>query len=106
MLEAVDRSGAIGWTNEANNLASTFSGGLVNYQNLLGQDKQLTRFQARGATSQFIGASGDFFDGMATVGRATATNDWSQGDINAARRLVPMQNLVYWNWLLNRIFKD
>lgn len=103
LAEALDRSGALGWLNEANNLAARFSGGKINYNRAFGIDSELSRYEVRGIIGSLAGPTGGLLADVAGVGSAVSKGEWEDADSNKARRVIPMQNLIYWNWLLNRI---
>ena len=54
LLESIDRSGAIGWLNEANSLTAKFSGGAIDYKNIWGGGGELSRYQTRTIAGSLI----------------------------------------------------
>lgn len=108
IMEGLDRSGSLGLLNEANNLTSKFSGGFIDYTKLWGSDKpMMSRYQARNTLGTFAGPTGGAVNDLGSLGRLMGSGEeWSRDDGNRMRRLIPFNNALYWNWGLNRIFKD
>jgi hypothetical protein len=92
MVNAVDRSGLLGWLMEANALTEKMTAGAVGISKLTG--RPISRYASRNA----IGAlAGPTFGTLQSIGQVTSSgfSQWSESDTRAARRLIPYQNLFF-----------
>lgn len=101
IYNAVDRAGVMGWLNEPIQFASMASRGTLSPNQLWGSETvRTTRYQSRNLLGSLIGPTGDLVGDLGSVSGALATGDWSDGDVSAARKLLPYQNLFYFDMLL------
>ena len=105
IYESFDRSGMMGVINEPLQIAAKATGGVINPKRLWGGDAEvLSRYKARNIWGTF-GPTTDFIGDTLSVSRALSTGEISEGDVRAARRLLPYQNLFYISHLLNEVEK-
>ena len=103
---AVDRAGILGWLNEPIQMASKFSRGAINPARLWGSDGvNVDRYQSRNVLGTVIGPTGDLLGDLASTTGAITNMDYSEGDVSATRKLLPMQNLFYFAMLLQALEK-
>lgn len=100
ILEGVDRAGIGGWLFEMNSMAEKLTRGKFGLSALTGKE-QMSRYQSRNVLDSLIGPSGGRLEDAARLSGAAATGDWSQGDVRAVRRVLPLQNLFYMRWLFD-----
>jgi len=92
IVEGLDRSGLAAVFMEANNLGE--KAGLPGLSRLAGA-APVSRFQSRNLAGTLAGPTSGFIGDVATVTRAVATGEVSEGDARTAARLMPFQNLFY-----------
>jgi len=94
----------LGWTMEPYGIANKMSGGEIAIARLWGGDAdQLSRYASRNIMGSIGGVSTDLLGDVAAVTSALSTGEVSEGDVNAARKLVPYQNLWYMDKLFDAI---
>ena len=104
IFDAMDRGGVLGWLNEPIQAASMLSRGALSPNQLWGSDQaRVSRYQSRNILGAFLGPSADLLGDISSVSGAISTGEWSEGDVSAARKLLPAQNLFYFVWLLKSI---
>jgi hypothetical protein len=103
--EAVSRGNLLGWLDEANTLSSKMSRGKVDMYRAIGATKPLSRDAGRTAVENLLGPSFGKMANLTRVTGAMATGDVNAGDLNAVRRLVPYQNLWFFNRALTEVEK-
>lgn len=102
LAEGIDRSGVLGWLMDANNVIERASRGALGVHPWL-DGSQSTRYEARDIYNLLGGPTiGTLADLVRTAG-GQATLQPTMGDIRAARRLVPYQNLFYMRWLFDNM---
>jgi hypothetical protein len=93
--EGVDRSGIIGSMSDVMAIgARTFGVGWSG-----------SRYSGRGDVDLFLGPSSGLIRDAFTVTAAMRDGRLSEGEMKAARRLVPFQNLFYTRWLFDQAEK-
>lgn len=102
IYESIDRAGVLGWLNEPIQMASKMTGGVVNPARLWGSNTTgVSRYASRNVLG-ILGPSTDLAGDFASVTRAIATGERTEGDARAMRKLLPMQNLFYFRWLFDQ----
>jgi len=102
VFESIDRAGVLGWLNEPIQMASKMTGGVVNPARLWGSESAgVSRYASRNILG-ILGPTTDLAGDFAALTRAMATGEISEGDAKAMRKLLPMQNLFYFRWLLDK----
>lgn len=91
----VERSGLLGWYQEANSLSAKFSGGSADVFRLAGADRPDSRYISRSVLGAFLGPTANKFEDLVRVTGTAANLDWSAADTRRLRRMVPGQNLFY-----------
>lgn len=100
LAEGVDRSGALGWFFEVNNITEKLTRGRVGVSALTG-GPIMSRYASRNVIGALIGpTSGAISDAAQAIG-AFSAGDWKESDTSAMRRLLPYQNLFYMRRLLD-----
>lgn len=89
-LDAMDRSGLLGWLFEANAVAEL---GGVGLKSLTGQ--RLSRFQSRSGLLGLLGPSVDMAANLANLSQAVVSGDLRQSDIHKVMKMVPFNNVFY-----------
>lgn len=102
----VERSGVLGWYQEANSLSAKFSGGAADVFRLAGADRPDSRYISRSVLGAFLGPTANKFEDLVRVTGTAANLDWSAADTRRLRRMVPGQNLFYIRRLLDRLEGD
>jgi hypothetical protein len=104
--EAISRGNILGWLDEANTLSSKMTRGKLDIYRAIGADKPLSRDAGRTAVENLLGPTVGKLSNLTRVTGAMATGDVNAGDIKAIRRLVPSQNLWFWNRALTEVEKN
>ena len=96
IMEGVDRSGTLGWITQGNAYMERMTG--VGASALMGAG-QLSRMKSRSKVDMLAGPSAGFINDLGTVLGGLSANvlegkNWSEGTYNAARRMLPWQNLI------------
>lgn len=97
--EAFDQSGLAGWMFEANALTEKLTRGTIGASALTG--KEVRRFSGRDVASTLLGPSAGLLTDLAAVTGAASSGTWSEADVRALRRTVPLQNLFYLRAIFN-----
>lgn len=96
--EGIDRSGLLGIWGNFNAITEKLTAGQVGLQKLMGGEP-ISKYRSRSVVNDLMGPSmGTLKDSVRTtnaVFNAIAGEEIDQGDIKAARRLVPFNNLIY-----------
>ena len=93
----VDRTGFFGILYDVKNMTERATGRF-----LLG-DQVASRFQSRSLVSNALGPSVGAAETIVRTAYGTAQGELTDGDIHAARRLLPYQNLFYASWLFDAL---
>jgi predicted GIY-YIG superfamily endonuclease len=105
--EGIDRSGVLGWFGEANTAAEKLSSGRFGMGAMMGIEpgKAIpTRMVARSMSETIAGPTfGSLADGILKVTSGTMTEDWTEQDTRALRRLMPYQNLFWFSGVVDQI---
>jgi len=104
--EGVDRSGVFGMWGNVNAITEKLSAGRVGLQPLLGGE-QISKYRARSVINDLMGPSmGTLKDTIKITNAifdALADGEISPSDINAVRRLLPYQNLIFTRRLFDEV---
>lgn len=104
-LEVVDRSGMLGVVMEGNNMLHSSPLRRLSISSLLGVDEQVSRYSARNVWPAILGPSAGLFeDGLQLTRTSMEEGGWTQADMRKLRRLLPLQNLTYLRWALDKAF--
>lgn len=99
--EAFDRSGLLGWLNDANNIAEKFTYGKVGMSALTG--RQASRYASRNQVGALLGPSFDLLGDFGQMaGAPFSPNGWGESDTHTLRKLMPLQNLFYLRTLFDQ----
>jgi hypothetical protein len=101
-MEGMDRGGIFPVIMDLNNIVDRFGYGL-------GSAIGVNRFEKFGQQSllgQVVGVSGSTLDNSARVLAGLGDGEVSQSDMKRMAKMLPMQNLLYWNWLTTKIGQD
>lgn len=100
-VEALDKSGLVGWLMDANNIAEKASRGRVGLSAFTGE--QVSRYASRNVTGAFLGPSADAVSDIFQISGSIFAGDTTKSDLHKARQLMPAQNLFYVRGLLNQV---
>lgn len=99
--EGVDRSGALGWIMEVNNVAEKITGNRVGVSAMLGIEPS-SRFNSRSALGSIFGPSIVKAEDALNILYSASTGDMKDSDVRRIRRMIPLQN----NMFLRGIFDE
>jgi hypothetical protein len=102
-VEALDKSGLVGWLMDANNIAEKATRGRVGFSALTG--KPVSRYASRNVTGAFLGPSADAVADIFQVSGSIFAGDTTQADVHKLRKLLPANNLFYIRSLFDRVEK-
>jgi hypothetical protein len=102
-VEAMDKSGLVGWLMDANNIAEKATRGRVGFSAITG--KQVSRYASRNVTGAILGPSADAVADIFDVSGSIFAGDTTQSDLHKLRQLIPAQNLFYLRSLFDRVEK-
>ena len=100
-VEALDKSGLLGWAMEANLIAEKATRGNVGFSALTG--KEVSRYASRNVYGAFLGPSADAVANIFQISGSIFAGDTSKADLHKARMLIPFQNLFYLRRLFDRV---
>lgn len=100
-VEALDKSGLVGWLMDVNNIAEKASRGRVGFSAITG--KQVSRYSSRNVTGAFLGPTADAISDIFQVSGSIFAGDMTKSDLHRARQFLPAQNLFYVRGLLNQV---
>ena len=89
----IDRSGALGAYGQGINIIAKISG----------NEAMSSRFAARNILSSMLGPSLGTAETLFTVGTAAARGEMSDSEVRQARRLIPYNQIPYWQWLFDQM---
>jgi len=101
--EGVDRSGVLGWLYEAGNISEKFTRGLIGPSALTGDGEMASRYASRGVFGALFGPSVGRVEDIAKATGAAVSNEFSESDVRALRRLIPYQSLFYMRGLFDKL---
>jgi len=105
VVEALDRSGTMGYFWDINNVTEKLTRGTVGVSALTG-DEPMSRYASRNLVGALAGPSfGTISEAAVAIGAATS-GDFQASDVHRVRKLLPGQNLFYVRNLLNQIEED
>ncbi len=96
--EAFNNSGLSGWLMDANAVLEKATQGQIGLKRLTG--RELSRFAATDLFGMLGPTTGTARDMISLLGGATGAG-FTQSDVNAFRRLLPLQNVFYLRWLFD-----
>ncbi|MDR6954890.1 putative nucleic acid-binding Zn-ribbon protein [Ancylobacter sp. 3268] len=99
-IEGIDRSGALGWLMEANNISERLSRGHVGLSALTGE--YASRYQSRNIYGVLGGPTADLAGDVAQISGAIAAGDMRATDLRLARRMAPYNNVFWLSTALDR----
>lgn len=96
VVEGIDRGGTLGWISQGNAILERMTGFGVSTMTGTGA---LTRMQARSRVDTILGPTAGFINDItgiagAAVDKLIDGEPFSEGDYNAMRRMLPLQNLT------------
>lgn len=100
-VEALDRSGLVGWLMEANNASEKITRGKVGFSALTGE--QVSRYASRNATASLLGPTLGTVQDMIDVTGSAMAGEFQKSDARKLRQLMPLQNLFYLRTLFNTV---
>ena len=100
-VEALDKSGLLGWAMEANLIAEKATRGNVGFSALTG--KEVSRYASRNVYGAFLGPSADAVANIFQISGSIFAGDTSKADLHKARMLIPYQNLFFLRRLFDRV---
>lgn len=92
--EGISRSAMTGWLGEANQVASKFSGGKLDYNRVYGATAPLTRRADNSPLSELLGPTYSRLEGLAGIVSHVASGNATANDVHQARMALPLQNLM------------
>jgi hypothetical protein len=106
LIEGVDRSGALAWFMEPNNMLEKASRGHLGLNAMLG-GAPMSRYASRNTVGALFGPSIGTTQSLVSVaGSATASAftdaEWQATDTHALRRLLPYQNLMGFRQVIDK----
>lgn len=104
IVEGIDKSGVSGFMGDVNNISEKFTGGKFGANALIGA-APMSRYASRG----YLGAIGGPTAGLvetAGIGLTALFNGDDKRAVQAARALMPGQNLFYFRGLFDKIQED
>lgn len=101
VVEAVDRSGLVGWVMDANNMVEKLTRGKVGASFFTGE--QMTRYASRNVTGAFLGPTPEAVADIFQVSGSMFAGDMKRTDVATGRKFLPGQNLFYLRSLFNRV---
>jgi hypothetical protein len=99
----LDRSALTGWFGEGNQLASQISGGKLDYNRLYGATAPLSRRRDLTLAGTFLGPSAELAERGLETGQHVLSGKATAADIHSARIALPLQNLMGFRILINRV---
>lgn len=100
-VEALDKSGLVGWLMDANGIVEKATRGNVGLSYLTG--KQISRYASRDVTGAFLGPTADAVSDIFQVSGSIFAGDTTQSDLHRAGKLIPARNLFYVRWLFDKV---
>jgi len=102
LTEALDRSGALGYLSDMNNIMEKATGGTVGISALTGS-LGMSRYASRNAVGAALGPSFGTAEDLRKIIYATTAGDFKKSDIHTIRKMIPYQNLFYIRGLLDKL---
>ena len=93
VMAGIDRSGALGAYGQGINILAKISG----------NEAMSSRFAARNILSSMLGPSLGTAETLFHVGTAAARGEMSDSDLRQARRLLPYNQVPYWQWMFDQM---
>jgi hypothetical protein len=101
--EGITRSAMPGWLNEANQLASKGTGGMVDYGRLFGATMPNSRRRDNSLLSDIMGPTYSRVEQLTGAASHIVSGKASSADIHQARMALPLQNLMGFRRLLDEV---
>lgn len=102
VAEGVDRSGILAWVMNLNNMAEKMTGGTVGMRALLGAPPG-SKYVERNLDNLVLGPTWDLAEQGYKVAGDLARGDVNQGTVHALRKTVPLQNLFFLRYTLDKV---
>ena len=102
VAEGVDRSGILAWVMNFNNMAEKMTGGTVGMRALLGAPPS-SKYVERDFGNLVLGPTWDLAEQGYKVAGDLARGDVNQGTVHALRKTVPLQNLYFLRYTLDKV---
>jgi hypothetical protein len=102
VAEGVDRSGILAWVMNLNNMAEKMTGGTVGMRGLLGAPPG-SKYVERDLDHLILGPTWDLAEQGYKVAGDLARGDVNQGTVHAIRKTVPLQNLFFLRYTLDKV---
>lgn len=101
-INGIDRSGIMGWMMDANTIIERASRGTIGVNPMIGTPGT-SKYRAQDIFSLLGGPTSGTVGNMVRTAGAISKREFTEGDIRAFRRLIPYQNLIYLQWLTDRL---
>jgi len=102
LTEALDRSGALGYLSDLNNIMEKATGGTIGISALTGSGG-MSRYASRNAVGAALGPSFGTAEDLRKIIYATTAGDFTKSDVHTVRKMLPYQNLFYIRGLLDKL---
>lgn len=102
-VEGIDRSGALGWLMEVNNISERLSRGHIGLSALSGE--YASRYQSRNIYGVLGGPTADLAGDVSQLAGAVSAGDVRATDLHVARKMAPYNNVFWLSWALDRAEK-
>ncbi len=99
-IEAMDRSGVLGWLMDVDAILERASEGRIGLSPLLGGPVR-SKYTSRDIFALLGGKTAGTIQDIFAITGAVASNNWSAADVKSMRRLIPYQNVFYLKWLFD-----
>jgi len=103
LAEGIDRSGVMPVIMEMSNMADIFGIGLGS---ALGSKQPLSRYASRNRVGSFAGPTFGMAGDLLQASVSASQGEFSESDIRAIRKNLPLQNVTYLRWLFNETEKS
>jgi hypothetical protein len=91
----VERSGMLGWYQEANSVGEKWTRGASDAYQLIGAKRPDSRYISRSILGAILGPTANKVESLVTTGGDLANLHWSAADTRRMRRMLIGQNLFY-----------
>ncbi len=98
--EGIDRSGLTGWLFDAHNMIEKTTRGSIGISRLTG-GPMMSRYASRGTLEALLGPTAGAVNDAASIVGSAATGDWTAADSHNVRKMLPLQNLIGWKYLMD-----
>ncbi len=105
LVEALDRSGLMGFFSDVNNTVEKVSRGTIGMNALLGESP-MSRYASRNITGSVLGPSFGTAEDIFDIAGDVSSNEMDEGTIRSIRKLLPGQNIFYIRRMLNSLEEE